>query len=95
VGDASERRPWTEGPDEESPPRSWLLLDDDELLHRIETFNAREHEDRAAAGSGREQRHFFIAREAAKRVQVRSRLFAFEATGTSADPRPPPTRRET
>jgi hypothetical protein len=78
VGDASQRRPWTEGPDEEAPPESWLLLDDDELLHRIETFDARENEDERLLEVVASDRHFFIRQEAAKRVQDRSRLFAFE-----------------
>lgn len=78
MGDASQRRPWTEGPDEEAPPESWLLLDDDELLHRIETFDARENEDERLLEVVASDRHFFIRQEAAKRVQDRSRLFAFE-----------------
>jgi hypothetical protein len=78
VGDASQRRPWTEGPDEEAPPESWLLLDDDELLHRIETFDARENEDERLLEVVASDRHFFIRQEAAKRVQDRSRLFTFE-----------------
>jgi hypothetical protein len=78
VGDAWQRRPWTEGPDEEAPPESWLLLDDDELLHRIETFDAREHEDERLLEVVASNRHFFVRQEAAKRVQDRSRLFAFE-----------------
>jgi hypothetical protein len=78
VGDASQRRPWTEGPDEEAPPESWLSLDDDELLHRIGTFDARENEDDRLLQVVESDRHFFIRQEAAKRVRDRGRLFAFE-----------------
>jgi hypothetical protein len=78
MGDPSQRRPWTEGPDEEAPPESWLVLDDDELLHRIETFDAREDEDERLLEVVASDRHFFIRQEAAKRVRDRSRLFAFE-----------------
>jgi hypothetical protein len=78
VGDPSQRRPWTEGPDEDAPPESWLLLDDDELLHRIETFDAAEDEDDRLLEVVESDRHFFIRQEAAKRVRDRGRLFAFE-----------------
>jgi len=54
MGDPSERRPWTEGPDEEARPESWLVLDDDELLHRIETFDP--------GRTRTSDRHFFIPR---------------------------------
>jgi len=78
MGDPSQRRPWTEGPDEEARPESWLVLEDDELLHRIETFDARENEDDRLLEVVASDRHFFIRQEAAKRVRDRSRLFAFE-----------------
>jgi len=78
MGDPSQRRPWTEGPDEEARPESWLVLDDDELLHRIETFDARENEDDRLLEVVASDRHFFIRQEAAKRVRDRNRLFAFE-----------------
>ena len=78
MGDPSQRRPWTEGPDEEARPESWLVLEDDELLHRIETFDARENEDERLLEVVASDRHFFIRQEAAKRVRDRGRLFAFE-----------------
>jgi hypothetical protein len=78
LGDASERRPWSEGPDEEAPPESWLLLDDDDLLHRIETIGSEADEDEHLLEVVASDRHFFIRQEAAKRVRERSRLFAFE-----------------
>ena len=78
MGDPSQREPWVEGPDEEAPPESWLTFDDDELLHRIETFDARENEDDRLLEVVESHRHFFLRQEAAKRVRDRSRLFAFE-----------------
>jgi hypothetical protein len=78
MGDPSQRRPWTESPDEGAPPESWLSLDDDELLHRIETFDARENADDRLLEVVASNRHFFIRQEAAKRVRDRGRLFAFE-----------------
>jgi len=77
VGDEL-RRPWTEGPDEEAPPESWLLLDDDALLHRIQTLGAAENEDERLLEVVESDRHFFIRQEAAKRVRSRDRLFDFE-----------------
>jgi hypothetical protein len=78
LSEESQRRPWTEGPDEEAPPESWLLLDDDALLHRIQTKNPPENEDERLLEVVESERHFFIRQEAAKRVQDRNRLFAFE-----------------
>ncbi len=78
MGDPSQRQPWTESPDSEAPPESWLTLDDDELLHRIETFDARENVDDRLLEVVASNRHFFIRQEAAKRVHDRGRLFAFE-----------------
>jgi hypothetical protein len=78
MSDPSQREPWIEGPDEEAPPESWLTLDDDELLHRIETFDARENEDDRLLEVVESRRHFFLRQEAAKRVKDRTRLFAFE-----------------
>ena len=78
MGDSSQRRPWTEDADEEAPPESWLILDDDELLHRIETLGEAENEDDRLLEVVASDRHFFIRQEAAKRVRDRERLFAFE-----------------
>jgi hypothetical protein len=72
------RQMWDEGPDDEAPPESWLSLDDDELLHRIETLDASEDEDDKLLAVVTSDRHFFIRQEAAKRVRERRRLFAFE-----------------
>jgi hypothetical protein len=72
------RQKWDEGPDDEAPPESWLSLDDDELLHRIETLDASEDEDDKLLAVVTSGRHFFIRQEAAKRVRERRRLFAFE-----------------
>jgi len=78
MGDSDERRPWTEGPDEEAPPESWLTLDDDELLCRIETLGVDVDEDDQLLDVVTSDRHFFIRQEAAKRVRERRRLFPFE-----------------
>ncbi len=76
--DPSERRPWTEGPDEDAPPESWLTLDDDELLHRIQVLDVDVDEDDRLIEVVTSDRHFFIRQEAAKRVKERRRLFTFE-----------------
>jgi hypothetical protein len=78
LSDESQRRPWIEGPDEEAPPESWLLLDDDALLYRIQTKDPSKNEDDRLLEVVESERHFFIRQEAAKRVQERNRLFAFE-----------------
>ncbi len=77
--DPHNRRPWTEGPDDEAPPESWLSLEDDALLHKIETFDAAEegHDERLLEVVSSD-RHFFIRQEAAKRVKDRRKLFEFE-----------------
>jgi hypothetical protein len=74
----SQRRPWIEGPEDDASAESWLALDDDGLLHRIETLDPEEnHDDRLLEVVG-SNRHFFIRQEAAKRVHERNRLFYFE-----------------
>jgi hypothetical protein len=73
-----QRRPWTEGSDEEAAPESWLLLDDDVLLHKIETKDPALNEDERLLEVVESDRHFFIRQEAAKLVQDRNRLFDFE-----------------
>ncbi|HXK11594.1 MAG TPA: hypothetical protein VMT70_18260 [Vicinamibacteria bacterium] len=76
--DSSTRRPWTEDGDEDAPPESWLSLDDDALLHRIETLDPRGDDDDPLVEVVASDRHFFIRQEAAKRVKDRRRLYAFE-----------------
>ena len=72
------RLAWTEGPDDEASVQSWLLLDDDELLHRIETLEAGVNEDERLLEVVASNRHFFIRQEAAKRMRNRDRLFDYE-----------------
>lgn len=72
----SKRKPWSEGPDDEAPSKSWLLLDDDELLHKIETLGS-ESEDERLIEVVASDRHFFIRQEAAKRIKDHDRLFEF------------------
>ena len=78
MSDPSQRRPWNEGPDEDAPPESWLGLDDDDLLHRIETLGAEEDADDRLLEVVASDRHFFVRQEAAKRVRDRRRLYVFE-----------------
>jgi hypothetical protein len=76
--DEDEREPWTEGPDAEAPPESWLSLDDDALLLKIETLDPAEDEDERLIEVVASDRHFFVRQEAAKRIKDRRRLYAFE-----------------
>jgi hypothetical protein len=80
MDDPSQRAPWVEGPDEDAPPESWLTLDDDGLLHRIETLDVDSgaEEDDRLIEVVTSNRHFFIRQEAAKRIKERRRLYAFE-----------------
>jgi hypothetical protein len=73
------REPWHEGPDAGAPPESWLSLDDDEVLQRIETLDPAVDADDRLLEIVHSSRHFFIRQEAAKRVRDRRRLFAFES----------------
>lgn len=76
--DEFERRPWVEGPDDEAPQESWLGLDDDEVLNRIETLDPGAEEDERLMEIVTSSRHFFIRQEAAKRVRDTRRLYSFE-----------------
>jgi hypothetical protein len=76
--DPSPRQPWAEGPDEEAAPESWLTLDDDALLRRIETLDPAADEDERLLEVVTSRRHFFIRQEAAKRVKEKHRLYVFE-----------------
>ena len=78
MSDESDRRPWAEGPEEDAPPESWLGLDDDELLQRIETLDAAADEDERLLDVVTSRRHFFIRQEAAKRIRDKRRLYPFE-----------------
>jgi hypothetical protein len=78
MSDESGRLPWAEGPDEEVPPESWLGLDDDELLLRIETLDLAVDEDERLLEVVASRRHFFVRQEAAKRIRDRRRLYSFE-----------------
>ena len=78
AGERELRNHWVEGPEENAPEESWLALDDDELLHRIETLGADEDQDHQLLAVVGSQRHFFVRQEAAKRIIDRKQLFAFE-----------------
>lgn len=78
MSDDETRLPWTEEPDGEAPPESWLGLEDDDLLHRIETVDPRDDIDARLLEVVSSHRHFFIRQEAAKRVRSRKALFPYE-----------------
>ena len=71
----SRRAPWTAGP-EPASDGSWLALDDDELLFRIERLPSDHAEDDALMEVVRSARHFFVRQEAAKRIRHGDRLKA-------------------
>ncbi len=68
------RRPWVRGPDGTAPPDSWLLLDDDALVARIETLPEGHDRDADLMEVIRSDRHFFVRQEAAKRLVDHERL---------------------
>lgn len=76
--DRSQRQAWTDSPDDDAPPESWLFLDDDALLQRIETLEPVHDDDERLLEVVTSRRHFFVRQEAAKRVKDRRRLYAFE-----------------
>ena len=78
MSDPSQRQEWTEGADDDAPLESWLSLDDDALLQKVETLDPAEDEDERLLEVVTSHRHFFIRQEAAKRVKDRRRLYAFE-----------------
>jgi hypothetical protein len=63
----SRRRVWSADPD---PGRtgSWLALDDDDLLFRIEGLREGHQEDERLLEVVRSARHFFVRQEAAKKL---------------------------
>jgi hypothetical protein len=71
-----DRRAWRTGPDPDVPTRSWLALDDEELLHKIETLDPDAEVDLELLAIVRSSRHFFIRQEAAKRIRQRAALVA-------------------
>lgn len=73
-----ERRPWHEGPEDGHSPESWLRLNDDELLQRIETTDLQHDADARLLEVVASDRHFFIRQEAAKRVRRKKLLFPYE-----------------
>ena len=72
------RRPWHEGPEEGTPAESWLRLDDDELLHKIETVGTPQDGDDQLLEIVASDRHFFLRQEAAKRIRRKKLLFSYE-----------------
>jgi hypothetical protein len=74
VDPAALRRPWTSGPDPAAPSESWLALDDDDLLGKIETLPEQHDDDEQLIVVIRSDRHFFVRQEAAKRLVNHERL---------------------
>jgi hypothetical protein len=76
-GDQGRRRPAEGGPDVEGS--GWLALDDDELLHRIESLPADHAHDAELLEVVRSRRHFFVRQEAAKKIRSSERLKSFSS----------------
>jgi CheY-like chemotaxis protein len=72
------RRPWREGPEDGTPVESWLSLNDDDLLLKIETIGSQHDADERLLEVVASDRHFFIRQEAAKRVRRKKALFPYE-----------------
>lgn len=73
-GQPSRRKGWRKGPT--SDGGSWLALDDDELLFRVEGLPAGHAEDPRLLEVVRSDRHFFVRQEAAKKLTDPRRLKA-------------------
>jgi hypothetical protein len=69
------RRPQTVGP--VPGAGGWLGLDDDWLLHRIESLAVDHRHDEDLLDVVRSSRHFFVRQEAAKRIHDREQLKVF------------------
>ena len=61
------RRPWREGPDPQAD--GFLSLDDDELLHQIDSLPEDHALDQALLRVVTSDRHFFLRQAAAKRIR--------------------------
>jgi hypothetical protein len=68
------RRSWKTGPG--GGAGDWLLLDDDELLFRVEALADQHDADDILIKIVESERHFFIRQEAAKKICDRDRLKA-------------------
>jgi hypothetical protein len=66
TGEPSRRQGWRKGPTGASD--SWLALDDDDLLFRIEGLPEGHCEDASLLEVVRSDRHFFVRQEAAKKL---------------------------
>jgi hypothetical protein len=76
--DREKRRPCQAPAEVTATPESWLGLEDDELLHRIETLGSEDRADRRLMEVVTSDRHFFVRQEAAKRVRDPHLLVGFE-----------------
>jgi hypothetical protein len=68
------RESWKTGPDPQTKAQGWRVLEDDDLLHWIESLPADHGQDRELVEIVGSSRHFFIRQEAAKRVCNAERL---------------------
>jgi hypothetical protein len=77
VSDKDRRRP-PEGA-LSAEPSGWLALDDDDLLHRIESLPPDHAHDADLLQVVRSRRHFFVRQEAAKKIRSADRLRSFSS----------------
>jgi hypothetical protein len=70
------RESWKSGPDADAPASSWRALEDDDLLHWIESLPQCHGRDRDLLDIVASARHFFVRQEAAKRLENTDRLKA-------------------
>ena len=68
------RHPWIKGPDPAASLESWLTLDDDDLISKIEKLPEQHDQDEELIAVIRSHRHFFVRQEAAKRLVDHERL---------------------
>jgi len=73
-GQPSRRQSWRVGPS--GGEISWLSLEDDDLLFRIEGLPQGHDQDTRLIEVVRSDRHFFVRQEAAKRLSDKERLKA-------------------
>lgn len=73
-GKPSRRQPWKAGPSGDEV--SWLTLEDDDLLFRIEGLPRGHDQDARLIEVVRSDRHFFVRQEAAKKLSDPGRLKA-------------------
>ncbi len=76
-GDRGRRRPAERSPSADAS--GWLALDDDGLLHQIESLPPDHARDADLLEIVRSRRHFFVRQEAAKKIRSADRLRPFSS----------------